>query len=447
MFNELISLCENKQYRELKTRLKNMNPVDIAEFISELENEQALIIFRLLGKDMAADVFSELASDTGEFIITAFSDKEIKVLINDLYVDDAVDLIEELPANVVKRVLKNASAETRQMINEFLNYAADSVGSIMTAEFAELRAAMSIRQAVDQIRKTGIDLETIYTCYVTDPSRVLLGVVSFKEMLYADENDIIGDIMDRDVKFLYTTDDRELAADQMSKYGFFAMPAVDQEKRLVGIVTVDDAIEVIEREDSEDFQKMAGMLPTETPYLKTSVLAICKSRIFWLMILMVSGMISGTILSSFEEAIAAIPLLVAFMPMLTDTGGNAGSQSSTTIIRAMALSEIEPSDWTTVLGKELGAALMSGGFIAAINFGRMLIMYRGTANIVACAAVVSLCVVLIVVMSNVMGALLPMVARRVKIDPALVAGPLITTAIDILGILVYFSVASAVLLK
>lgn len=447
MFNELISLCENKQYRELKIRLKNMNPVDIADFISELENEQALIIFRLLGKDMAADVFSELASDTGEFIITAFSDKEIKVLINDLYVDDAVDLIEELPANVVKRVLKNASAETRQMINEFLNYAADSVGSIMTAEFAELRELMTIRQAVDQIRKTGIDLETIYTCYVTDPSRVLLGVVSFKEMLYADESDIIGDIMDRDVKFLYTTDDRELAADQMSKYGFFAMPAVDQEKRLVGIVTVDDAIEVIEREDSEDFQKMAGMLPTETPYLKTSVLAICKSRIFWLMILMVSGMISGTILSSFEEAIAAIPLLVAFMPMLTDTGGNAGSQSSTTIIRAMALSEIGPGDWATVLGKELGAALMAGGFIGAINFGRMLIMYRGTPNIVACSAVVSLCVVLIVVMSNVMGALLPMVARRVKIDPALVAGPLITTAIDILGILVYFSVASAVLLK
>lgn len=447
MFDQLIYLCDLRQYRELKTRLKSMNPVDIAEFISELENEQALIIFRLLAKDMAADVFSELDSDIGEFIISSFSDKEIKNLINDLYVDDAVDLIEDLPANVVKRVLKNAGAETRKMINEFLNYGEDTVGSIMTAEFAELKAGMTVRQAVERIRLTGIDLETIYICYVTDASRVLVGVVSFKDMLYADENDKIGDIMDRDVKFLYTSDDRELAADCMSKYSFLAMPAVDHEDRLVGIVTIDDAIDVIEREDSEDFQKMAGMVPTETPYLKTGVMALFKSRIVWLLVLMVSGMVSGTILSSFEHAIAAVPLLVAFMPMLTDTGGNAGSQSSTTVIRAMALGEIGPESWLKVLGKEIGAALIAGGGIAAVNFVRMLIMYRGTPNIMACAGVVSFCVVMIVVMSNVMGALLPMLARRVKIDPALVAGPLITTAIDILGILMYFSVASAVLLK
>lgn len=447
MYNDLSELYEQKNFRALKGQLREMQPADIADHINDVENEQSLVIFRLLDKDVATDVFSDIDNDTAEFIITAFSDRELKTLIDDLYVDDAVDLLEELPAGVVQRVLKNASPNTRELINRFLKYEPNSVGSLMTAEFAELKSTMTVTEAVASIRSTGLELETIYICYVTDASHTLLGVVSFKDMLYAGEDELISDIMNADVKYLLTSDDREDAAQQMSKYDFLAMPAVDNEKRLVGIVTIDDAIDVMREEATEDFQKMAAIVPTETPYLKTSVFALFKSRIVWLVILMLSGIVSGSILTSFEEAIAVMPLLVSFMPMITDTGGNAGSQSSTTVIRAMALGEITPHDTARALVKETSVALVAGIGLAAVNFVRIMLMYRSQPDLLGCAFVISLCVVITVVMSNVLGTVLPLAAQKLKLDPAIMAGPLITTVVDVLGLLVYFSIASALLIK
>lgn len=447
MIETLKLLCEQKNYRELKKLLSGMPEVDIAEFISKIENESSLIIFRLLDKDTAADVFAELDVETQQFIINAFSDKEIELLINDLYVDDAVDLIEDLPASVVRRVLKNAGRDTREVINRLLKYESDSVGSIMTTEYAELKAGTTVSAAIETIKTTGIDLETVYICYVTGAAHLLLGVVSFKDMLFANDGDKIGDIMSEDVKFLRTTDDREQAASMMSKYDFLAMPVVDPENRLVGIVTIDDTLDVIEQEASEDFHKMSAMLPSETPYLRTPVLAMCKSRFGWLLALMLSGIVSGVVMSSFEEAIAVLPLLVAFMPMITGTGGNAGSQSSTTVIRAMALGEITKKDGIKVIFKEAGAALMAGCALAAVNFLRIIIMYSGTPGLMSMALVISLCLVLVVLMSNLLGATLPMLAQRLKLDPAIMAGPLITSTVDVLGLLVYFSVASTLLLN
>lgn len=446
MFIQLITLCQQRDFRALKSELEGMLPVDIAEFIGELENETALIVFRLLSKDTAADVFSELSSETHEFIISSFSDKELSRLINDLYVDDAVDMLEDLPAGVVKRVLKAASPDTRELINRFLKYEDGSVGSIMTAEFAELRSHMTVLEAVAYIKKIGIDLETIYTCYVTDSSRFLVGAISFKDMLFAQDDDLIGDIMETEVKFLHTNDDREEAASLMSKYGFLAMPAVDGENRLVGIVTVDDVLEVIESETSEDIQKMSAILPTETPYLETGAGSMFKSRIVWLILLMLSGILSGMILTSFEEAIAVMPILVAFMPMITGTGGNAGGQSSTTIIRALAVGEVTSKDFFRVMLKEVGTAAIDGLVLGIVNFGRIMLMYPPSPTLLGSAFVISLCLLLVVMMASFLGAMLPMAAYKLKLDPAIMAGPLIATLIDILGLITYFSVASAVLI-
>ncbi len=447
MFEQLTSLYEAKKYRALKQAINELPVADIADYINDIENERSLVVFRLLDKDVAADVFASLDSETQTFIITAFSDRELKVIIEDLYVDDAVDMLEDLPANVVKRVLKNASPDTRDLINRFLNYAPGTVGSIMTAEFAELKENMTVSAAIERIRRTGIDLETIYICYVTDARRKLIGVVSFKDMLFASNDDTIGEIMYSDVKSVATSDDREQAAALLSKYDFLALPVVDAEGRLVGIVTIDDAIDVMEQEASEDFQKMYAMLPSESPYLKTPPVRLWRSRIVWLLLLMLSGILSGTVLTSFEEAIAVLPLLVAAMPMMTDTGGNAGCQSSTIVIRALAVGEIGSRDFFRVLGKETGAALLTGVCLAAVNFLRMVLMYQGMANLLGCAAVVSLCLIAVVLMSNLLGAALPMAAKVLRIDPAIMAGPLITSAIDILGLMLYFSIASALLIK
>ena len=335
----LLELLERRDYHALRAALARENEADIAEFLEELPQDRVLLAFRTLPKEVAAEVFSDLPPETQQVIITAATDQEVTALVEELYVDDAVDMLEELPANVVKRVLKNASPDTRKLINQFLNYPDSSVGSIMTAEFTDLKQGMTVAQAIDHIRRTGENSESVYTCYVTDAGRRLEGVLTIKELLLARDEQHIADIMETEVITAETTEDQEEAVARMMKYDFISLPVVDKEGRLVGIVTVDDVMDVMEEEATEDFEKMAAMAPSEKPYLKTGVFTLAKHRILWLLVLMISGMITGGILGQYEAAFAAMPLLVTFIPMLTDTGGNAGSQSSTLVIRGMAVGE------------------------------------------------------------------------------------------------------------
>lgn len=362
---ELMDLLFTRQFRKLKDILTEMNEVDIATFIEELDSEKTVVVFRMLPKELASDVFACLEVDKQEHIINSITDYELGTIVDDLFVDDAVDMLEELPANVVKRVLKNARPDTRKLINQFLNYPENSAGSIMTAEYVGLKQSMTVEQAFAYIRKNGVDKETIYTCYVMDAKRRLEGVVTVKDLLMNPYEEIIGNIMDTHVIKAFTTEDQEEVADSFQKYDLLSLPVVDHEERLVGIVTVDDVVDVMEQEATEDFEKMAAMLPSEKPYLKTGVFQLAKNRIAWLLILMISSMITGGILAKYEAAFAVIPLLVTFIPMLTDTGGNAGSQSSTMIIRGMAVGEIEPGDLFKVLWKELRVGIIVGAFWAS----------------------------------------------------------------------------------
>lgn len=440
--SELQALAENKKFIELREILIQMNEVDISEFLETLEIEKRVVIFRMLPKEISAEVFTCFDTDTQEHIINSITDNEIAEIVEDLFVDDAVDILEELPASIVKRVLKNANKNTRNLINQFLMYDENSTGSIMTAEFIDLKKYMTVEQAFERIRKKARDMETIYTCYVTDGNKKLEGVISVKTLILSDPQKKIEDIMEDDVISVMTGDDKEDTVIIFSKYGLLALPVVDHENRLVGIVTVDDAVDVINEEATEDFEKMAAMSPSDKPYLKTSVFSLAKNRIMWLLILMISAMVTGTVLQKYEHAFAAFPLLVTFIPMLTDTGGNAGSQSSTLIIRGMALSEVKISDIWRVIWKELRVSFLVGVVLSVVNYARLLIMYPGNEMV---AFTVALSLFATVVIAKTVGCVLPMVAKVFKADPAIMAAPIITTLVDAFALVFYFSVAEKLL--
>lgn len=381
-FDELHALADEKQYRSLKEKLIEMNEVDIASFMEELDSEKTVVVFRTLPKEIASDVFACLPVEKQQHIITSITDNELQYIMDDLFVDDAVDMLEELPATIVKRVLKNSSPDTRKLINQFLKYPDNSAGSVMTAEYVGLKKAMTVEEAFAYIRKYGVDKETIYTCYVMDAGRHLEGVVTVKDLLMSPYATTIEEIMDSHVLKAHTTDDQEAVADLFNEYDLLSLPVVDGENRLVGIITVDDVMDVMEQEATEDFEKMAAMNPSEKPYLKTGVFQLAKNRIVWLLILMFSSMVTGEILTTYEEAFSAVPLLVTFIPMLMNTGGNSGSQASTMIIRGMAVGEISPSDLAKVVWKELRVGILVGICLAIANFVRLTLSYPG--QIISC---------------------------------------------------------------
>jgi len=436
-----------RDFAELKESLRNTNPVDVAERLEGLDDKQAIRLFRMLPKDTAADVFAYLSRDMQENIVNAIQDYEISHIIDDLFLDDAVDFIEEMPAGVVKRVLSNLPKEKRNLINHFLKYPDGSVGSIMTIEYVDLKEFLTVSETFARIRRDGVDKETIYTCYVIDAHRRLLGAVSAKTLLLSSPDDKIGDIMERDVKFATTSDDAEALAIDFRKYGLLAMPVVDNEQRLVGIVTFDDMLEIQEEEATEDFEIMAALSPSTEPYLKTSIWILAKNRLPWLIILMLIGTIAGVILHSFEEAISAIPVLIAFIPMLMNTGGSGGSQSSTLIIRGLALEEIEVRDVLKVLWKEVRVALICGAALAIVNLLRVMLMYTSEEigqNIFALGCSVSLALWITVMIAKIVGCTLPLAAKKMKLDPAVMSAPVITTVVDACALLVFFGIAKMV---
>ena len=426
----------------LRQRLENMNAVDVAAEIEEMDDIIVIIAFRILSKDKAAEVFAYLDPDIQQRIIETIDEKEIGGFIEELFLDDAVDFLEEMPASVVKRVLANVTPDRRKLINTFLQYPEDSAGSLMTIEFVNLKSFMTVADAFTQIRRTGIDKETIYTCYVTDKERKLIGLVTARTLFLSDKDAKIEDIMETNVICSHTHDDREDLINEFRKYGFVAMPVVDNENRLVGIVTYDDALRVQEEEATEDFERMAAMTPSEKPYLKTSIFSLSKNRVPWLFLLNLSVFITGAIVKSFEDALAVLPVHVTFMPMLMDTSGDAGSQSSTLIIRGMALGDIKLSDVFRVFWKELRVAFICGGTLAAINFTRVMVFGKGF----GLAAATSLALLSATVLAKTLGAMLPLGARVIKIDPAVMAGPILTTIVDATTLVVYFSLATLILL-
>ena len=440
-FEELCELLERRAIKELRERLAGMNEVDVAQFLSGLSPEEARLLFRTLPKQLAADVFPNLDSDVQQVILESATDGELRQIIEELYVDDAVDMLEELPAGVVKRVLKNATRETRDIINSYLQYPDNSAGSIMTAEFIDLRGDMTVEEAISHIRRTGEDSESIYTCFVTGAGRVLEGVVTVKALLLAPEGARVDELMERDVISAGTLEDQEDVARAMSRYDLLSLPVVDNEDRLVGVITVDDAMDVMEQEATEDFETMGGMHHSEKTYLKTSVREMSRNRIVWLLVLMISGMITGGILTRFEAAISAMPLLVTFIPMLTDTGGNAGSQSSTMVIRGLATGDLTIRDLPRVIWKELRVALTVGTVLSAVNFVRIGWQY-GNWTVGLAVALTMMCTV---IMAKVIGGLLPILANAVHIDPAIMAAPLITTIVDACSLVIFFVIAMAML--
>ena len=441
--DEIRELIENRDFASLRRLAEDFEPADIAEIFAESEEEDLLILFRLLPKDMAAECFVEMDTDVQQSLIDALSDKELTEIVDDLFLDDAVDIIEEMPANMVKRILTNTNPETRARINQLLNYPKDSAGSIMTVEFVELRARMTVEDAFERIRATGLDKETVYTCYVTDDRRTLIGIVTVKDMILAGNDAVVGDIMTTSIISVNTLTDKEETAKTLAKYDFIALPVVDNENRLVGIVTVDDAIDVIKEEDTEDIELMAAILPSDKPYLKTSVFEIWRKRIPWLLLLMVSATFTGAILGRFETALTTVPVLIAFIPMIMDTGGNAGGQASATIIRGLSLGDIEMRDIIRVMFKEVRVAMMCGISLAVINFGK--IMLFGEADSWQQAAVVCATLALAVLIAKIVGCTLPIIAKRIGFDPAVMASPFITTIVDALSLLVYFGIAKSVL--
>ena len=445
--DRLMELVQERKFRALREILIEMNEVDIAEFLDELDVEQEILVFRLLPKDLAAEVFSYLEEDQ-EKLIGALSDKELREVLDELYLDDTVDLIEDLPANLVSRILRNTDASTRSQINKLLNYPKDSAGSLMTTEFVYLHPNNTVEESFARIRKVGLDKETVYTCYVTK-SRVLLGVVTVKRLLMSTYETKISDIMETNVLSVTTHEDKEDVAQMFSKYDLTALPVVDGEDRLVGIITVDDAMDVMEEEATEDFEKMAAILPSDKPYLRTGVFETWKARIPWLMLLMLSATFTGLIITGFESALAACVILTSFIPMLSGTGGNSGSQSSVAVIRALSLGEVEFSDVLAVVWKEIRVALLCGACLGGANFVKMLLVDRWMMHnpdvTVAVAAVVCLTLMLTVVCAKIVGCLLPMAAEKVGIDPAVMAAPFITTVVDALSLLIYFTIATRIL--
>lgn len=434
---ELVNLIENKKFNELHKYLESINSADFPSLFEEVPEEKIIIIYRLLSKEKAADVFAELDSDIQEKLINYFTDVELKNVIDELFMDDAVDLIEEMPSNVVKRILKNINVNDRKVINELLNYPEDSAGSIMTTEFIDLKESMTVAQAFEKIKKIGLEKETVYNCYVLSADRKLIGTIDIKQLLIAERTDLIKNIMKDKVITISTLEDKEEVAKMFDKYNFIAMPVVDKENRLVGIITIDDAIDVMQEETAEDFEKMAAITPNEETYFKTSVFKHFKNRIIWLFLLMLSATITGTIITNYEEAFAAIPVLVAFIPMLMDTGGNCGSQASTLIIRGLATDEIKSKDWLKALWKEIRVAVLVGITLAIGNGIRIVLQYKD----LKLSLVVGITLIGTVILSKILGCLLPMFAKKLKLDPAIMAAPLITTIVDTCSVLLFFNVA------
>ncbi|NLM42994.1 MAG: magnesium transporter [Clostridiales bacterium] len=435
----ILELMDENRYKDIKEKISEMNIVDIAELLMELDKTKLLILFRILPKEMAADVFSYVSLELQQYIIESITDKEIGNIVNDLFLDDAVDFLEEMPSNVVKKVLRNADEETRKLINQFFKYPEYSAGSVMTIEFVDLKKQMTIKEALEHIRATGVDKETINTCYVTDSRRKLEGVISIRKIILADENAVVGDIMNEDVICAHTLDDQETVADLFKKYDLTVLPVVDNEHRLVGIVTIDDIVDIIEQENTEDLHKMAAMQPLEEEYLKTSPIVLAKHRIVWLLVLMISATFAGNIIKKYNELLQSVVVLTAFIPMIMDTGGNAGSQASTLIIRGMALGEIKTSDALKVFIKEIQVSLIAGFILALVNFARLVFLEHIDIMI---AAMVCFSLLLTVIIAKMIGSTLPIAAKKMRLDPAIMAGPLITTIVDALALSIYFMIAS-----
>lgn len=434
---ELKTLLEERKYTDLKKKLAETNEADVAAIFEEVEEKELPVLYRLLGKEEAAEVFAFMEHDTQTKLVNALTDKELQQVLDDLFLDDTVDMIEEMPANVVARILKNTDAETRYQINELLKYPKNSAGSMMTVEYVNIKKDMTVGQAITRIRKMAPDSETIYTVYVTE-NRKLIGLCTVKGLLISKDEDLIENIMETNLITVGTHDDQEDVAKMFSKYGFLAFPVVDNEERLVGIVTVDDAIDVLQDENTEDITKMAAIVSSEDTYFKTSVFSHAKNRIAWLLVLMLSSAITGSIITSYEKAFAVVPLLVSFIPMLMDTGGNCGSQSSTLIIRGIALDEIVFKDIFKVVFKEFRVSLLVGGTLSVVNGIRIYVFYHDL-NL---AIVVALSLVVTIMLAKFIGGVLPLVAKRFGLDPALMAAPLITTVVDTCSILVYFRIAT-----
>ena len=448
----LLEPVRSKRLKALQQELEEMNQFDIAEFITELGEEDSVkmaTVFRLLSKERGAEVFAELDAPEQQEIINSITDKELGEIVEDMYVDDAVDMMEELPANIVKRVMRAATPETRALINQYLKYPENSAGSIMTAEFVDLKKYMNVRESIARIRRIGDDKETIYVCYVTSADRRLEGVVTVKDLLLSDDDAVIEDIMDRNVIFCRTTDDRSEAAERISDYDLLAVPVVDKEDRLVGIVTVDDVIDVLEEEATEDFDLMAGISPSDTPYSRAGVVDIWKRRIPWLMFLMLSATFTSMIITHFEDALSRCTVLTGFVPMLMGTGGNSGSQSSTAVIRSLSIGDTEPRDILSVVWKEIRVAVLCGVSLACVNFVKMLLVDRlllGNAEVtVLVAFTVSVTLIFVVTFAKAVGSTLPMAAEKIGIDPAVMASPLISTITDAVSLLIYFSLSTVLL--
>ena len=441
MEEEVVKLINERRFNDLKKYLQSVNSADLPSLFDELDEEKNLIVYRLLSKGKAAEAFAEFDSDVQEKLINGFSDKELKNVIDELFMDDTVDLIEEMPSNVVKRILGNIDRDDRKIINELLNYPEDSAGSIMTTEFIDLKENMTVEQALEKIKKTGLEKETIYNCYVLNLHRKVRGIVDLKTLVISEKDTIIKDIMETNVITVTTLEDQEVVAKMFDKYNFLALPVVDKENRLVGIVTVDDAMDVLQDEVAEDFEKMAAMTPSEDTYFKTSVFKHAKNRIVWLIILMLSSIVTGNIITKYENAFAAVPILVAFIPMIMGTTGNCGSQSSTLIIRGMSNDEIELKDYFRAVWKEFRVAILVALMLGIANGARILIQYQD----LKLALVVALSLLGTVVLAKFLGCTLPMLAKKLKIDPALMAAPVISTISDMCSVLIFFKVATLVM--
>lgn len=436
----ILQYLQNNNLKELHEELCKINPVDIAELLSELDNKNTVIVFRLLDKELAADIFSYMDNEQRHELIESFTQSEIIGLINSMYADDAVDFLADIPANVVTYILDNADREVRQDINKLLQYSDDSVGSIMTVEFVELNKNMDVKQALEKIRKVGIDSETVYTCYVIE-KRKCIGIVTAKDLLLNDPEVKIETFMKEDFIFALTSDDKEDAANKLSKYGLIAIPVLDNEGFLVGIVTFDDAIDVLTDETTEDMQKMAAIMANDKPYKATTVWEHAKNRVGWLLILMLSATITGSIISKYDHAFEALPILVSFIPMLMDTGGNCGSQSSTLIIRGLAVDELRNSDILEIIWKEFRVSLIVSAILSVANGVRIFLLYKDLPLAIA----VSLSLIGTVIIAKLVGAILPILAKKLKFDPAVMASPVITTVVDTFSIIIYFNIASAIL--
>ena len=436
------SLAEEKKYATLRDILTTMNAADVASLFEDIPEETVPLLYRLLPKELAADTFVEMEPDTQHMLIKGFSDNELKEVVDELYVDDAVDLVEEMPANVVKRILIQADAEKRKMINTILQYPDDSAGSIMTTEFVELRPKMTAEEAILHLRRSGINKETINNCYICAKGRQLMGVVTIRDLIMASSEETMEDLMEENIISVSTLEDQETVARQFSKYGFLAMPAVDREERLVGIVTIDDVLDVMEEETTEDIEKMAAIVPADKPYLKQTTFDLWKSRMPWLLLLMISATFTGFIITSFEDALSKYVVLTAYIPMLMDTGGNSGSQASVTVIRGISLKEVEFRDIFRVIWKEVRVALLCGLTLAVCNFGKLLLVDHLT---ILVAFTICLTLFVTIFCAKVVGCTLPLIASRLGFDPAVMASPFITTIVDAISLLVYFQFATRLL--